>query len=179
MLSICLAILTDEEEKNCFLRIYTEYENLVQQTAISHIQNLSLMEDAVQECWMRVAIYFHKIKMLDWKKLGGYLVILTRNVCYNINKKDSASEPFPEDWEPIARPDQSGIIRRVKELIQTMPSLYRGILEEKYIMGYNNREISRIHGLRESTVATRVQRGRIMLIDMLKKEGFDATGWNI
>ncbi len=179
MISVCLAMLADDEEKARFLEIYAEHEILVQQTAISYIRDPSLVEDAMQECWLRTAMYFQKIKRLEREKVGGYLVILTRNVCYDMNKKESAYETFPEDWEPAAPPEQNDVIHRIKKLIRTMPSLYREILEEKYILGYNNREISKIHGLKESTVATRVQRGRTMLADMLKKEGFDATEWNV
>ena len=49
---------------------------------------------------------------------------------------------------------------------------YRRVLELKLVEEQSNQEIARRLGLNESTVATRIQRGKAMLRERLKKEGY-------
>ena len=46
-------------------------------------------------------------------------------------------------------------------------------MELKHLWGYTNRDIARLLGIPESTVATRAQRGRERLREALRKEGYD------
>ena len=55
---------------------------------------------------------------------------------------------------------------------EALPESYRRVLELKCVEEESNREIARRLGLKESTVATRVLRGRTMLAAALEKEGY-------
>lgn len=62
--------------------------------------------------------------------------------------------------------------RALVELIQALPKRYRTVLELKYLGEYGNREIAQRLGIKESTVATQIQRGRKLLLDAWKREGY-------
>lgn len=179
MISMCLAMLADDSEREYFLKIHTEHEALMMQTALKKLKDQSLAEDAVQESWLRVAASFKNILVLDWDAIGGYLVILVRNVCYDMRQKENKTEEIPEGWDTPAPSEKGGILRRIVEIIQAMPPAYRDILEMKYVMEYTNREIGHKLKVNESTVASRVMRGRTLLMETLRKKGFDETGWVI
>lgn len=179
MISICLAMLSDGAEQLFFLEIYSAYESMMYQVALSVLHDPALAEDAVQESWLRVAASFYRIMELDGTSIKGYLNILVKNVCVDMNDKETIGEELPEDWDT---PDASAfldVLDMVTELIRGMPVQYREILERKYILGYSNREIARSLGLNESTVASRAMRGRILLADILRKEGFNESGLDI
>ena len=74
-----------------------------------------------------------------------------------------AYPPAPETGETA--------YRYLVGLIRALPEGYRRVLELKCVEEESNREIARRLGLKESTVATRVLRGRTMLAEALKKEG--------
>lgn len=57
-------------------------------------------------------------------------------------------------------------------LIRSLPEDYRRILELKLVEEQSNREIARRLGMNESTVASRVMRGRAMLKERLEEEGY-------
>lgn len=57
-------------------------------------------------------------------------------------------------------------------LVRALPEGYRRVLELKLVEEQSNQEIARRLGLNESTVATRIQRGKAMLRERLKKEGY-------
>lgn len=46
------------------------------------------------------------------------------------------------------------------------------MLELKYVMEESNQAIARRLGMKESTVSTRVQRGRKLLLEAMEREGY-------
>ena len=58
------------------------------------------------------------------------------------------------------------------ELIRALPEGYRRILELKFVEEESNRSIARRLGLKESTVSTRIQRGRKLLLDAMERESY-------
>jgi len=99
MIAICLAALSDEAERVCFQRLYAAYETLLYRVARSVLHDPSLTEDAVQESWLRVAASFAKIQELERDSVKGYLTILVKNVCVDMNRRETVQEELPEDWD--------------------------------------------------------------------------------
>lgn len=179
MIFLCLAMLSDDTEQASFLKFYSEYETMLYQVALSVLHDPAFAEDAVQESWLRIAMSFHRIMELKKHSIKGYLSILVKNVCVDMNRKKAVQEELLENWKP---PDLSmcvDILDMVTMLIRGMPVQYREILERKYILGYSNREIARSLELNESTVASRAMCGRILLADILRKEGLNESGLDI
>lgn len=56
--------------------------------------------------------------------------------------------------------------------MRALPDGYRRVLEHRLVEEQSNQEIARCLGLNESTVSTRIQRGKAMLREQLKKEGY-------
>ena len=79
---------------------------------------------------------------------------------------------MPEDWDPPAPEDGQGEYQRLVELIRSLPEAYRRVLELKFVEEETNQEIARRLGLKESTVSTKVQRGRRLLLDAMEQEGY-------
>ena len=87
-------------------------------------------------------------------------------------RKERWEEALPEDWDPPAPETGETDYRYLVSLIRALPESYRRVLELKCVEEESNREIARRLGLKESTVATRVLRGRTMLAAALEKEGY-------
>ena len=79
---------------------------------------------------------------------------------------------FSDEWEPPALSDSTGEYAYLVSLVRALPEGYRRVLELKLVEEQSNQEIARRLGLNESTVATRIQRGKAMLRERLKKEGY-------
>ena len=79
---------------------------------------------------------------------------------------------FSDEWEPPAPTDSAGEYAYLVSLVRALPEGYRRVLELKLVEEQSNQEIARRLGLNESTVATRIQRGKAMLRERLKKEGY-------
>ena len=57
-------------------------------------------------------------------------------------------------------------------LILSLPEAYRRVLELKFVEEETNQEIARRMGLKESTVSTKIHRGRKLLLDAMEREGY-------
>lgn len=58
--------------------------------------------------------------------------------------------------------------------VRRLPQIYRIIIHLYYYEGYSVKEISSILQIKESTVQTRLMRGREKLKSMLKEDGYES-----
>jgi len=165
-------MLESEGERQEFLELYNLYSNpmlLVAKKIFS--QDHASAEDAVQNAWMRVVENFPKIQAIPCKKRGAYLVVIVKNEALSILRKRQKELPLNEAMigEAAAIENSS---QPILDIIHEMPQVYRAVLEMRFVEECNTREIaSRLH-LKESTVNTRIHRGRLLLIKKLKEEGY-------
>ena len=100
------------------------------------------------------------------------MVTAVKNTALDMLRKNRREEALPEDWDPPAPETGESGYRYLVSLIRALPEGYRRVLELKCVEEESNREIARRLGLKESTVATRVLRGRALLAEALEKEGY-------
>jgi len=165
-------MLESEGERQEFLELYNLYSNPMLLVAKKIFgQDHVSAEDAVQNAWMRVVENFSKIQAIPCKKRGAYLVVIVKNEALSILRKRQKELPLNEAMigEAAAIENSS---QPILDIIHEMPQIYRAVLEMRFVEECSTREIaSRLH-LKESTVNTRIHRGRLLLIKKLKKEGY-------
>ena len=107
--------------------------------------------------------------------MDPYVVTIVKNVSLNMLKKQNRLV-LTEDWTAFEqaeeRPPEDGFGRLVG-LIRAMPETYRAALEMRFVLEMEYREIAKALGISESAVASRVSRGRKLLIEKLKEEGYE------
>lgn len=169
---IFLSMLETDIERQQFLELYEQYGNAMLLVARRFFgQDYGLAEDAVQNAWAKVVENFSKIQSVPCKKRGAYLVIIVKNEAISMIRKQKKEIPLDEaivgteiDMENSTRP--------IFEMIHEMPELYRAVLEMRFVEECSTREIAKRLNLKESTVNTRIHRGRILLMKKLEEEGY-------
>lgn len=169
---IFLSMLETDIERQQFLELYEQYGNAMLLVARKFFgQDYGLAEDAVQNAWTRVVENFSKIQAVPCKKRGAYLVIMVRNEAISMIRKRRKEIPLNEaiiseefDIEDNSQP--------ILDIIHKMPELYRAVLEMRFVEECSTREIAKRLHLKESTVNTRIHRGRILLMKKLEEEGY-------
>jgi len=171
-----LSALETDIERQQFLELYERYGDAMLLVARKFFgQDYGSAEDAVQNVWAKAAENFSKIQAVPCKKRGAYLVIMVRNEAISIIRKRKREIPLDEavvgreiDMEDSGQP--------ILETIHKMPELYRAVLEMRFVEELSTREIAKRLHLTESAVNTRIHRGRILLIEKLKEEGYPDGG---
>lgn len=153
MLAIYLAMLETEEDQRRFLQLYEACEKRVYAVALKLLGSSARAEDAAQQAWTSLLNRWDRVSALD------------------LLRAERRMAAFPEDWDPPAREEHQENYDYLVSLVRALPESYRRILELKCVEEWTNREIARHLGINESTVASRVLRGKALLRARLEKEG--------
>ena len=172
MLAICLAMLETEEDQRRFTKLFEAHEKKIYAVALHILGNQTQAEDAAQQTWVRLLRSWDRVCALSWSQTGGYVATVAKNAALDILKTEGQAEPLPENWDPPAREERQEEYAYLVSLIRALPEHYRRVLELKCVQELSNREIARRLKIKESTVASRIMRGRAMLRESLEKEGY-------
>ena len=178
MLELCLSMLEGEVDKALFLRFHARYEKKLYAVAMTILSSPEQSEDAVQEAMVRIASHFDDFKKIYQKnrqEIGPWCVTIVKHISLDILRKEGREVPLSEDWEvPVPDTTQAeSAYQRLVELIRSMPETYREALELRFVLEYSNKEVARALGLTENTAAARISRGRRLLIQRLREEGYE------
>lgn len=168
---IYLSALETDNERREFMVLYSEYHDVMLRVAKKYFPSDQMMlEDAVQNAWMKVIKNFQRILDVPCKKRGAYCVIIVRNECISLLRKAKNDLSF-DDLEPILAEDQAeGHADAIIEVIHRLPETYRTVLEMRFVEECSTREIAQKLNIPEATVNTRVFRGRSLLLERLREE---------
>lgn len=172
MLEAYLAMLETDGDRERFLRLHSAYEKKLYAVAMKILGNPTQAEDAVQQTWLQVLNRWTRVSALAWEETEGYLVTMVKNASLDMVRSARRITGLPEDWNPPAPMEDETEYRRLVALVQALPEGYRRVLELKFVEERTNRDIARLLGMNESTVASRVKRGRALLLRELEKEGY-------
>ena len=169
MLMILLSMLSDEGDRRKLFELYTQYQDAMLRVARRYFPaDQALAEDAVQNAWLRVIDNFSRIFEIPCKKQGAYLVTIVKNESLTLLRKCRKDLPLDESLMKCSLDDDSATII---DTIRSMPETYRAVLEMEE---RTTREIAAALGLSEGAVNTRISRGRALLAEKLRKEGYTA-----
>ena len=175
MLALYMTLLEDERDRRAFFRLYQKHYNKMMQVASRYFPgDQKNAEDAVHESFLKIIENFSKISEISCEELGPYVVTIVKNVSLNMLKKQKRLV-LTEDWAPYERPAETSPedgYGRLVALIRAMPETYRAALEMRFVLEMEHREIARVLGISETAAVNRVSRGRKLLIEKLKEEGY-------
>lgn len=166
-----LAMLETEEDRVRFLRLHDAWEKKLYAVALRILGDPTQAEDAVQQTWFQLLRHWKRVAALPWEEAGGYAVTVVKNAALDLLRQERRTVRLPEGWDPPAPEMGEAGYRYLVALIRALPEGYRRVLELKCVEERTNREIARRLGLNESTVATRVLRGRALLAEALERGG--------
>ena len=173
MITMFLAMLESEEDREKFLKLHSAYETKMMRIAVSILKSRTAAEDAVQQSWVQVIQHFDEIRQNPWDRIEGYMAVVVKNIAVTLLRQNRRTDTLPENWDvPVSEQKAFGTPDGVIAIIRAMPELYRQVLEMKFVLEYSNREIAKVLRMNEATVATRVSRGRKALTAKLAEAGY-------
>lgn len=178
-----LMTIEDEDTRSKLEEIYKKYHRDMYITAYSILKDHHESQDIVQEAIIRLSKNLYKISEIKCKKTRAYLVILVRNLSYNVyNKRKGIVLLEPKETNRL--PDDDGTIIEehlikmemsseiIKHLNQIHPP-YADILTLRYYYDLEIKEISILLDITENNVSVRIHRALKSLKTIIEKEGID------
>ncbi len=175
MITIYLSALENEDEKQIFHTMYNKYNSIAYHVSLKMLRSQHDAEDAAHNMWLKVIRNFKKVSILQEHELLPYLIIAAKNCSLDIiaqkKKLSPTSDELLQFYAENRQTDSNNISESsVASYISSMPPIYRRVLDLKYIMGMKNREIAEYLQMNQSTVESRIRRGKQMLKSEIIKE---------
>ena len=173
-------------EREAFEILVLKYQKMIFNLARSKLSNREDALDVSQECFLRA--YRKLASFRAGSTFSTWLYRICLNLIYDRYRKNSgkAEEPLEElprraaeipdgsaDPQDIALKNERSAA--VKRAIEALPEDFREILVLRDMNGCSYSQISELLGLGEGTVKSRINRARLKLRELLKrdKEHFD------
>ncbi len=155
-------------------RFYSIYRDNTFRVCLSILKNQALAEEANQQCWENLMRRSGASAQLQEGEVEGYLITAAKHAALDVLKREGRYQPLEEGWDAPAPQNTEGeaAYRSIVALIRSMPEQYRQVLELKFVLEYDNRAIAKCTGLSAGAVSGRIRRGRALLIEALRKEGY-------
>lgn len=176
MLMVYLMALDGLGEKARFLWIYTHLRHRMYRAALVLLRDEDRAQEAVQESFKKIISRFSKIYALSAEETAPYVVTIVENTAKDMLRARRPTQALEAVvWEPPAAEDAESAsgYRGIVALIRAMPDQYREVLLLKFVEEETDAAIARRLGLSLSQVSNRVSRGRALLIQRLKEEGYE------
>lgn len=158
-----------ENHKYFFLSVALKYTNGNKETA----------EDVIHSAFISLMEHQEKIEKLDSRELRNYCVIIVKNKCIDILRKEKRISDTPVDeyydLQSDEPPIESKVIRTeeyamIKRMLSMLDDESRNILEMKYVMQMSYKEIAQETGLTAKHVDTKIMRAKAKIRKKLEKE---------
>ena len=167
---IYLNLIDTEEDKSKFEQIYNNYKHTMFYVAKSILKDDYLSEDAVHNAFINIAKSMDNISEVDSNRTKGYVVVIVRNISFNMLKKQNKDVAIDELEENIK--DDNSLedevlsklsVDSIIEEITSLPMIYKDVLYLSYVEDLPTQEISRLINISNEAVKKRLQRGRKIL----------------
>lgn len=161
--------------------LWAEHRRWIAGVLLAHKPRWADLDDLLQDVAMTLVRKVHEVR--DPSAVRPWLRTVAMNAAYLAGRKGQRSaravsltaedgtlrfEPATTPAAPVTSTNSEGA--RLMALASELPDGYREPLLLKAIQGLSYREIGRILGLPETTIETRIARGRRMLRELASKE---------
>lgn len=160
-----MIVITRQE----FTRLVELFSGTVFRTALCYTKNKQDADDIMQDVFLKLYTYEKEFESDEHVK--AWLIRVTANRCKNLLKSLSyrLSEPIEKAENiPAYEQGENGLLSVITELNPKV----RAAMYMFYYEGYSVKEIAFITGEKETTITTRLSRGRKQLKKLLLKGGY-------
>ena len=174
--------IENEKDREIAAELYCQYSATMLYIADSILHDIHLAEDAVSEAFIKIINNLEKININDCYRTRGFVVVIVRNVAFDILRKRKRNKITPiddyDDSIPYEEPNFENITieeacHKIIKCIGRLNKNYSDILYLKMEFDYSYKEISEILGVTQENVKTRLSRARKALKVELEKEDSD------
>ena len=157
------------EGKVFFQNFYEEYKSFLYYIANKYAQTPADCEDIVQDAAIRLMCNLSSIRDLNKFKTAKYVALTVRSAWLDLIKKrhDSQEIPLNEalleymlEQDPLLSREPSDSKLEVIHLKQSLSPREWMILEGKYLLGYDQEELSKLVGVAPDSIRMTLSRAR-------------------
>nr|WP_326164973.1 RNA polymerase sigma factor [uncultured Oscillibacter sp.] len=172
MLPCYVLRLERDKDRARFARLYDGVQRPLHRLAVRTLGPGPRAEDAVHDTFIKLIQNYDQLRSRSDTELERWLMAVVKTTALDMLRKDRHEQALePGVWEPAVPPDL-GEFEALVSLIRALPEDYRQVLELRFLAEWSLAGIAGALGLTEGAVKSRIFRGRKLLIEALRKEGY-------
>lgn len=172
----------EPSDREFMIKLYYEFERLLFQTALKYVSKPEMAEDIVQESLVKLYEKIGTLRSLNHVTLAAYIRSTVRNTSINVLKTmgyekermDEGQDDAGELADSNMYLDLMMDLSRYRELLSKIwPQLSKEdqiLLEGKYILGYNDYELSKEIGCKPGSIRMKLTRARRRALMIIKEQ---------
>ncbi len=168
------------ETELLFQKIYQTYADNVLKKTNKILKDKRDAEDAMQETWIYILEHIDIFQGKSERSVKAYIFSVAKNKAIDLLRKRRREEKILCEFDDSDVADESEMFALcadqsdagVLQCISRLGEPYTMVLIYYYLHQKTLKEIAELMHLKESTVGSRLTRGRKKLIVLLKKEGY-------
>ncbi|MBQ8496535.1 MAG: RNA polymerase sigma factor [Clostridia bacterium] len=163
-----------------FQKMYQTYANDVLRKINKILKDKDDAQDVAQETWIYILEHIDIFQGKSERSVKAYIFSVAKNKAIDSVRKKRREEKILCEFDDADVADESEMFElcadqsdeSVWKCIIKLGEPYTSVLTYYYLHHHTLKEISKMMKLNESTVGSRLTRGRKKLIALLKKEGY-------
>lgn len=183
MLAFYINILETEQERKKMTDIYEQHKHALLLYALKVTgYNQSMAEDAVHNAFISIIKEKDKYFSLNSREFRFSAVIIVRNKCIDLLRKEKMYADIPIDeleifLESKEKPIEEQVIisseyATIKKYMKSIDEISSQVLIMKYVLGMSYKEIGERLNMTPKHVDTRIQRAKEKMRKLLENEKF-------
>ncbi|MCI1983086.1 MAG: sigma-70 family RNA polymerase sigma factor [Oscillospiraceae bacterium] len=176
---ICITAIRDDSDRGLVEELFNRYGSTMLYVAQGILKDRALAEDAVLHAFEKVIENLQKFSFENCNKTKGLLVIIVRNISYDMLRKRNPLQivPFDECGKTCSAgedlPDRiisEESCTRIQACIERLGPRQRDVLRLRSAYGYSEDEIAGLLGTTPGSVRAALCRARKSLLKEIKRE---------
>ncbi len=188
MLPSMIASIESPADRELMIEFYKNHSGLMYKEARKHLEVREDVDDIVYEALAKIIDKMDVFRKLEPLQRVQYALTTTRNLSYILRKRNSLFTFVPYDTVDFDILPDSGLlpeaavakqqaVDQLKRVWQQLESDDRMLLEQKYLLQWENVEIARQLGIRTDSVRMRLTRAKRRLMGELTRQGITLADW--
>ena len=183
MLVFYCSMLETEHERDKMVEIYEEHRHALLMYALKILKNQESAEDAVHNAFVSVIEKKDKYFHLSCRDFRFSAVIIVRNKCLDILRKEKPYNAIPIDEMEFflesneSSPEELAIISSeydaIRKHLDAIDEVSRQVLIMKYYLSMTYKEISESLGMTPKHVETKIARAKEKVRKLIRGAGSD------
>lgn len=172
--------ISKERNDQLFEELYIRYSEDIFKRIYKILEDPRDAEDTAQEAWLYILEHIEIFQGKSERSVKSYIFSVAKNKAIDLIRKRRREENLLHEINTSDIADESEMFAlcaeqsddSVLQCIMKLGEPYATVLIYYYLYHHTLKEISKIMEIKESTVGSRLTRGRKKLISLLKQEGY-------
>lgn len=188
MFPMMVCTIDGPEDHDIIVEFYTKHKMLLYAEAWKYLTTKEDVEDIVCETFARLIAYMDKFRTLLPFERVQYAKAVVRNLSYIHLKRSTFFTMVPfEDVDVYLTVEENQLpesiafkhlrLDAIRKIWAQMPVDDRLLLEQKYILGWSDKDLADRLGIKTPSVRMALTRAKRRIVALMKEQGFEITDW--